>query len=50
MMGKVKILSEKFMQIVSSKTKFRRTVVLLLILGFIVISSGVVYLLLKDVF
>ena len=49
-MGKVKILSDRFMEILSSKTKFKRMVVILIILGIIVISTGAVYLLLKDVF
>ena len=50
MANKIKIISDRFMEIIASKTKFRRTVVFMIVLGLIVISSGVVYLLLKDVF
>ena len=50
MANKIKIISDRFMEIIASKTKFRRTVVIMIVLGFMVISSGVVYLLLKDVF
>ena len=50
MANKIKIISDRFMEIIASKTKFRRTVVFMIVLGLIVISNGVVYLLLKDVF
>ena len=49
-MGKVKILSDRFMQILASKTKFKRMIITMLVLAVIIISGGAVYLLLKDLF
>ena len=49
-MGKVKIISDRLMEVLASKIKFRRLLAIMFTLGLIIISAGAVYLLLKDIF
>lgn len=48
-MGKIKILSDKFMLILSSKTKYWRFIGCIFAITVAAVAVGAVYLLLKDV-
>jgi len=48
-MGKVKLLTDKFMLILSNKTKYWRFIGVLIVITLAAIAVGAAYIMLKDV-